>query len=95
MAEIRDRRLLVVPTASGSYGGSEIAATLGVGVGPALPDDRKAADALANRRTVARLERTALFKWANAIVGELGIEAPDSEPVDIEALGTKQSTAGG
>ena len=89
VAEIRDRRLLIVPTASGTYGGSEIAATLGVGVGPALPDDRKAADALANRRTVSRLERTALLKWANAIVAELGIEAPDSEPVDIEALGTE------
>lgn len=91
VAEIRDRRLLIVPTASGTYGGSEIAATLGVGVGPALPDDRKAADALANRRTVARLERTALFKWANAIVAELGIEAPDSEPLDIAPLDTKAS----
>lgn len=94
VGEIRDRRLLVVPTASGTYGGSEIAATLGVSVGPALPDDRKAADALANRRTVARLERTALFKWANAFIRELGIEAPDSEPVDTtpvdaEALDTE------
>ena len=30
LAEIRDRQLLIVPTASGTYGGSEIAATLGV-----------------------------------------------------------------
>jgi MinD-like ATPase involved in chromosome partitioning or flagellar assembly len=91
VAEIRDRRLLIVPTASGTYGGSEIAETLGVGVGPALPNDRKAADALANRRTVARLERTALLKWANAIIGELGIEAPDGEPLDIAPLDTKAS----
>ncbi len=89
VAEIRDRRLVIVPTAAGTYGGAEIAATLGVTIGPALPDDRKAADALANRRTVARLERTALFKWANVFIRELGIEAPDSEPVDIEALGTE------
>jgi MinD-like ATPase involved in chromosome partitioning or flagellar assembly len=91
VAEICDRRLLIVPTASGTYGGSEIAATLGVSVGPALPDDRKGADALANRRTVARLERTALFKWANAFIRELGIEAPDGEPSDTAPLDPKAS----
>ncbi len=93
VAEIRDRRLLIVPTASGTYGGSEIAATIGVGVGPALPDDRKAADALANRRTVARLERTALLKWANAIVASWESRRPTANQSTSRHLTLKQPTA--
>jgi hypothetical protein len=91
LAEIRDPQLLIVPTAAGTYEGSEIAATLGVSVGPPMPHDRKAADALANRRSVARLERTALFKWASALARDLGIEALTGEPLDSEVLETGAS----
>jgi hypothetical protein len=49
-----------------------------------MPNDRKAADALANRRTVARLERTVLFKWASTLARELGIEALGTEAPDSE-----------
>jgi MinD-like ATPase involved in chromosome partitioning or flagellar assembly len=91
VAEMHGRQLLIVPTASGTYGAVEIAATLGVTVGPAMPNDRKAADALANRRTVARLERTALFKWANALARELGIEALGTEAPDSEESASIES----
>jgi hypothetical protein len=84
VAEMRARQLLIVPTAAGAYGGPEIATTLGVSVGPDMPNDRKAADALANRRTVARLERTVLFKWASTLARELGIEALGTEAPDSE-----------
>ena len=47
-----------------------------------MPDDRKAADALANKRAIKRLERTALLKWASTLVGALGIEA--QSPLGIE-----------
>ena len=49
----------IVPTGSAGYSAHDIAKTLGVDVGPAMPDDRKAADALANRRRMTRLETTA------------------------------------
>ena len=74
VAEMSTRALLVVPTGSGGYSGTEIGRTLGVDVGPPMPDDRKAADALANKRAITRLERTALLKWASTLVGALGIE---------------------
>jgi hypothetical protein len=84
VAEMSTRALLVVPTGSGGYSGTEIGKTLGVDVGPPMPDDRKAADALANKRAITRLERTALLKWASALVGALGIEALNVEPLGIE-----------
>ncbi len=50
-----------------------------------MPNDRKAADALANRRTVASgSSAPRLFKWVSALARELGIEA-----LGIEALGTE------
>lgn len=84
VAEMSTRALLVIPTGSGGYSGTEIRKTLGVDVGPPMPDDRKAADALANKRAITRLERTALLKWASALVGALGIEALNVEPLGIE-----------
>ena len=86
VAEMSTRALLVIPTGSGGYSGPEIGKTLGVDVGPPMPDDRKAADALANKRAITRLERTALLKWARALVGALGIEAVGiEEPTPVEA----------
>ena len=38
----------------------------------------------ANKRAITRLERTALLKWASALVGALGIEALNVEPLGIE-----------
>ena len=86
VAEMSTRALLVVPTGSGGYSGAEIGRTLGVDVGPPMPDDRKAADALANKRAITRLERTALLKWASTLVGALGIEAVGhgEEPAPVE-----------
>lgn len=85
VAEMSTRALLVVPTGSGGYSGVEIGRTLGVDVGPPMPDDRKAADALANKRAITRLERTALLKWASTLVGALGIEAVGiEEPAPVE-----------
>ena len=88
VAEMSTRALLVVPTGSGGYSGVEIGRTLGVDVGPPMPDDRKAADALANKRAITRLERTALLKWASALVGALGIEVSRTlgieEPAPVE-----------
>ena len=84
VAEMSTRALLVVPTGSGGYSGTEIGKTLGVDVGPPMPDDRKAADALANKPAITRLERTALLKWASSLVGALGIEALNVEPLGIE-----------
>jgi hypothetical protein len=84
VAEMSCRALLVVPTGSGGYSGVEIGRTLEVDVGPPMPDDRKAADALANKRAITRLDRTALLKWASTLVGALGIEALNIEPLGIE-----------
>ncbi len=85
VAEMSTRALLVVPTGSGGYSGTEIGKTLRVDVGPPMPDDRKAADALANKRAMTRLERTALLKWASTLVGALGIEAVGiEEPAPVE-----------
>ncbi len=83
VAEMRSRQLLVIPTGTVGYSSAEIGKTLGVAVGPPIPDDRKAADALANKRSVKRLERTRLLRWASALVGALGIE--EMAPVDPTA----------
>lgn len=75
LAQMGGRRLLVVPTGSDGYPAADIARTLEVTVGPALPDDPAAAAALGNRRGVKRLERTRLLRWAAALVAELGVDA--------------------
>jgi hypothetical protein len=75
LAQMGGRRLLVVPTGSDGYPAADIARTLEVTVGPALPDDPAAAAALGNRRSVKRLERTRLLRWAAALVAELGVDA--------------------
>ena len=86
VSELRGGQLLVVPAGSGGYSGAEIGRTLGVAVGPAMPDDRKAADALANKCALKRLERTALLKWAATLIAALGIEAAGTEAVHSEAV---------
>jgi hypothetical protein len=79
-AEVRDRRLVVVPTATAGYSAAEIGGTLSVGVGPAMPDDPHAAEALANRRSVRHLERTRLLRWAADFVSGLQLTpAPDAK----------------
>ena len=93
VSELPGCQLLVVPAGSGGYSGAEIGRTLGVAVGPAMPDDRKAADALANKCALKRLERTALLKWAATLIGALGIEAAGTEAVHSDAVGTE--AAGG
>ncbi len=86
VTEMSTRALLVIPTALGGYSSAEIGKTLGVAVGPLMPDDPKAADALANKRAFKRLERTALLKWASTLIGALGIEAVGiEEPAPVEA----------
>ena len=62
LAELRGRRLLVVPTGSGQFSAADIARTLQVEVPRPMPDDPAAAAALANRRSVKRLERTRLLR---------------------------------
>ena len=47
-----------------------------------MPDDPGAAAALANRRSVKRLERTRLLRWAADTLGALGIAA--TRPVESE-----------
>jgi MinD-like ATPase involved in chromosome partitioning or flagellar assembly len=81
IAELRNRRLVVVPTGSVQFSAADIERTLQVEVLPSLPDDPEAAAALANRRAIKRLERTRLLKWANDTIAALGIEAiSDTEP---------------
>ena len=86
VAELHGRQLLVVPASSGGYAGAEIAKTLGVAVGPSMPDDRRAADALANKGAVKRLERAPLLKWAATLIAALGIEA-----VGTDAAGSEEA----
>jgi len=86
VAELRGCQLLVVPAGSGGYAGTEIGGTLGVAVGPSMPDDLRAADALANKGALKRLERTALLKWAATLIGALGIE-----PVGTDTAGSEEA----
>ncbi len=87
LAQMGGRRLLVVPTGSDGYPAADIARTLEVTVGPALPDDPAAAAALGNRRSVKRLERTRLLRWAAALVAELGVDAvPSTAPAATDAV---------
>ncbi len=84
LAELRSRRLLIVPTGTVQFSASDIARTLQVEVLPSMPDDPPAAGALANRRPVKRLERTRLIKWANQVIAALGIDPiPMTEPEEI------------
>ncbi len=83
-AELRGRSLLVVPTGAPQFSAVDIGRTLAVEVLPPMPDDPGAAAALANRRSVKRLERTRLLRWAGDTLGALGIEA--APPVESEEL---------
>lgn len=88
VAEMRSRQLLIIPTGTVGYSSAEIGMTLGVAVGPPMPHDPKAAGVLANKRSVKRLERTALLRWASALVGALGVEElclDEPTPVDPTA----------
>lgn len=73
-AELRGRRLLVVPTGAGQFSTAEIGRTLQVEVLPSVPHDSAAAEALGHRRSVRHLQRTRLLRWADQAVGALGIE---------------------
>jgi hypothetical protein len=83
-AELRGRSLLVVPTGEPQFSAADIGRTLGVEVLLPIPDDPGAAGALANRRSMKRLERTRLLRWAADTLGALGIEA--ETPVETEVL---------
>jgi hypothetical protein len=83
-AELRGRSLLVVPTGAPQFSAADIARTLAVEVVPPMPNDPGAAGALANRRSMKRLERTRLLRWAAETLGALGIEA--APPVESEVL---------
>jgi hypothetical protein len=73
VAELRSRQLLIVPTGSIGYSSAEIGKTLQITVGPAMPDDPNAAAALANKRSIKKLDRTRLLKWAATVIADLGI----------------------
>ncbi len=86
VAEMRGRQLLVLLTGSVGYSAADIGKTLQVSVGPTMPDDPVAAAALANKRSVKRLEKSRLLRWAVAVIAELGIEeVPMGGPGAIEA----------
>jgi len=74
VAEMRGRQLLVLLTGSVGYSAVDIGKTLQVSVGPTMPSDPAAAAALANKRSIKRLEKTRLLRWAVAVIAELGIE---------------------
>jgi hypothetical protein len=82
-AELRGRSLLVVPTGAPQFSAADIGRTLAVEVLPPIPDDPGAAAALANRRSVKRLERTRLLRWAADTLGALGIEAAPSVQPEV------------
>jgi hypothetical protein len=84
IAELRGRSLLVVPTGPPQFSSADIGRTLGVEVLLPIPDDPGAAGALANRRSMKRLERTRLLRWAADTLGALGIEA--EAPIETEVL---------
>ena len=74
-AELRGRRLAIIPTGTTQFSSADIARTLQVEVLQPFPDDPAAAEALANRRATKRLERTRLLRWAAETIGALGVEA--------------------
>ena len=74
-AELRGRRLVIIPTGTPQFSAADIARTLQVEVFQPLPGDPAAADALANRRPAKRLERTRLLRWAADTIRALGVEA--------------------
>lgn len=84
VAEMRSRRLLVVPTGSVGYSSEEIGKTLQIEVGPSMPHDPNAAAALANKRSTRKLERTRLLRWAATVVTALGIDEPCTDQPDSE-----------
>jgi MinD-like ATPase involved in chromosome partitioning or flagellar assembly len=94
VAEMRGRQLLVLLTSSVGYSAADIGKTLQVSVGPTMPSDPAAAAALANKRSIKRLEKSRLLRWAVAVIAELGIEeVPMGGPGAIEATEETASDA--
>jgi hypothetical protein len=83
-AELQGRSLFLAPTGAPQFSADDIGRTLAIEVLPPMPDDPGAAAALANRRSVKRLERTRLLRWAADTLGALGIDA--APPVESEEL---------
>jgi MinD-like ATPase involved in chromosome partitioning or flagellar assembly len=86
VAEMRGRQLLVLMTGSVGYSAADIGKTLQVTVGPTMPDDPVTAAALNNKRSIKRLDKTRLLRWAGVVVAKLGIEdVPMGGPRTTEA----------
>ncbi len=90
-AELRGRRLAIIPTGTAQFSSADIARTLQVEVLQPLPDDPAGAEALANRRATKRLERTRLLRWAAETIGALGVET--QPPIGSDDL-VPEPTAG-
>jgi MinD-like ATPase involved in chromosome partitioning or flagellar assembly len=90
-AELRGRRLAIIPTGTTQFSAADIARTLQVEVIQPLPDDPAAAAALANRRATKRLERTRLLRWAAETIGALGIEG--QSPIGSDGLDDLEAPA--
>ena len=95
-AELRGLSLLVVPAGAAQFSAADIGRTLQVEVLAPMPEDPGAAAALANRRSVKRLERTRLLRWADDTVRALGIDAisPVGSPVEGNSPGVPEEQAG-
>jgi hypothetical protein len=95
-AELRGRSLLVVPAGAAQFSAADIGRTLAVEVLEPMPEDPGAAAALANRRSVKRLERTRLLRWADDTVRALGIDAisPVGSVVEANLPGVPEEQAG-
>jgi len=93
--ELRGRSLLVVPAGAAQFSAADIGRTLQVEVLAPMPEDPGAAAALANRRSVKRLERTRLLRWADDTVRALGIDAisPVGSPVESNLPGVPEEQA--
>jgi hypothetical protein len=94
--ELRGRSLLVVPAGAAQFSAADIGRTLRVEVLAPMPEDPGAAAALANRRSVKRLERTRLLRWADDTVRALGIDAisPVGSAVESNLPGVPEEQAG-
>ena len=98
-AELRSRRLLVVPTGAVGFSADQIATTLHVSVSPPMPNDPGAASTLANRGSAKKLAKSRLLRWATALVADLGIEAtpapgtPDTAPTAADRPFDQRSEA--
>jgi hypothetical protein len=93
-AELRGRRLLVVPTGTTQFSGADIARTLQVEVLQTFPADPVAAAALANRRATKRLDRTRLLRWAADTIGTLGVDAGSATEFDAPEVSESEVGTG-